>query len=232
MSNAVETRIEKTQDSRRRGITTYTLEMVGATRIDEIQIPGKDSQVRNIRRSLADGRATLTFDRVDESVGDGYTISGTASQEPLATHPHFQPEGKWAVEPDEWKIWDKWQKEGTDLAAENLTEYSEGFQKFIKLYLSGFTDYLQPRVTIRVVDAKAEEPDLSELGKIAEPAQAPTLADGANWLMTGMDASKDLSIDDEDGEPAWEVTREFMSSGPGGWNADIYGAGAGAGGGA
>jgi hypothetical protein len=35
--------------------------------------------------------------------------------------------------------------------------------------------------------------------------------------MTGCDAS-------EDADGNWEVTREFMSSGPGGWNADIYGA--------
>jgi hypothetical protein len=221
---SVETRIEKTQDSRRRGITTITLEALGATDINAISIPGNDDKVRNIRRSLADGRATLTFDKIDANVGDAYTISGTASQEPLATHPHFQPEGKWAVTEEEWQKWDKWQKEGADIAQQNITSEGEGFQKFIKLSLAGFTDFLQPRVTIRIVDANTEEPDLSELGKIAEPAQAPPLADGANWLMTGMDASKDLSINDEDGEPAWEVTREYMSSGPGGWNADIYGA--------
>lgn len=223
MSNYVETRIEKAVDSQRRGITTKTLEMVGATRIDEIPIPGRDSAVRNVRRTLADGRATLTFDEVDETYGDSYSVTGTASQEPLATHPHFQAEGKWAVTAEEWKTWDKWQKEGTDIANESLESFSEGFQKFVELYLSGFTDYLQPRVTIRVVDANTDEPDLSELGKISEPALAPALADGANWILTGCDAVKDLSINSEDGEPAWEVTREYMSSGPGGWNPDIYG---------
>jgi hypothetical protein len=220
--SAVETRVEKTLNSQKRGVTTTTLEKVGATSVMEISIPGADANVRNVRRSLADGRAILTFDKIDESVGDAYTVSGTASQEPLATHPHFQTGGQWAVTDDEWKKWDKWQKEGTDIAAESLTSYGEGFRKFITLYLRGFTDYLQPRVTIRVIDANAEEPDLSELGKIAEPDFAPVLADGANWLMSGCDATKDLSVDE--GEPGWEVTREFISSGPGGWNADIYGA--------
>lgn len=224
MSAGVITRIEKSLDSRKRGITTTTVEEVGVTDIMAIPIPGKDSQVRNVRRSLADGRATLTFDKIDDGYGDSYTISGTASQEPLATHPHFQANGKWPVTEDEWKTWDKWQKEGTDISSENLTSFSEGFQKFVKLYLNGFTDYLQPRITLRLVDSSTEDPDLSELGKIAQPAQAPTLADGANWLLTSLDGSKDLSIDDED-EPSWEVTREYMSSGPGGWNEDIYGAG-------
>jgi hypothetical protein len=219
--SAVETRVEKTLNSQKRGVTTTTLEKVGATSVMEISIPGADAKVRNVRRSLADGRAILTFDKIDESVGDAYTVSGTASQEPLATHPHFQTGGKWAVTDDEWKKWDKWQKEGTDIAAETLTSYGEGFKKFITLYLRGFTDYLQPRVTIRVTDAQAEEPDLSDLGKIATPAFAPTLADGANWLMSGCDATKDLSVDE--GEPGWEVTREYISSGPGGWNEDIYG---------
>jgi hypothetical protein len=36
--------------------------------------------------------------------------------------------------------------------------------------------------------------------------------------MSGCDASVD-----SDGN--WEVTREFISSGPGGWNPDIYGEG-------
>jgi hypothetical protein len=214
---AVETRREKTVNNRNRGVINVTLEKVGAMNLDEIQRP-TGPKIRNVRQSIADGRAVLTYDEIDQSVGDSYSVSGTASQEPLATHPHFQESGKWAVTADEWKIWDKWQKEGTDLEAENLTEYGEGFQKFIKLYLAGFTDFLQPRVSIRVTDANTTEPSLAELGKISSPAKSPTLPDGANWLLTGVDAS-------EDADKNWEVTREYMSSGPGGWNEDIYGAG-------
>jgi hypothetical protein len=214
---AVETRREKTVNNRRVGVTNVTLEMVGALNIDEIQRP-EGAKIRNVRQSIADGRAVMTYDEVDESVGDTYTVSGTASQEPLATHPFFQTDGKWAVTEAEWQKWDKWQKEGADISQQNITSEGEGFQKFIQLTLAGFTDYLQPRVSIRVTDANTEEPDLSELGKIADPAKAPTLADGANWLMTGVDAS-------EDADKNWEVTREYMSSGPGGWNADIYGEG-------
>jgi hypothetical protein len=213
---AVETRIEKTVNNRNRGVTTVTMEMVGAMAVDAIPAP-TGTAIRNVRRSLADGRAILQYDAVDESVGDGYSVSGTASQEPLATHPHFQPGGKWAITEEEWKTWDKWQKESVDISSQDLSEFGEGFSKFITLYLSGFTDYLQPRVTIRVTDANTEAPDLSELGKIANPAQAPTLADNANWLMSGCDASQDA-------DKNWEVTREYISSGPGGWNPDIYGA--------
>jgi len=214
---SVETRREKTVNNRNRGVTTVTMEMVGAQNEDDIPTPS-GSKVRNVRRSIADGRAVLTYDEVDETVGDSYSVSGTASQEPLATHPFFQQGGKWAVTEAEWQKWDKWQKEGADIAQQNITSEGEGFQKFIKLTLAGFTDYLQPRVSIRVTDANTDEPDLSELGKIASPPKAPTLPDGANWLLTGCDAS-------EDADKNWEVTREYMSSGPGGWNVDIYGSG-------
>jgi hypothetical protein len=214
---AVETRREKTVNNRRVGVTNVTLEMVGALNIDEIQRP-QGAKIRNVRQSIADGRAVMTYDEVDAEAGDTYTVSGTASQEPLATHPFFQTDGKWAVTDEEWQKWDKWQKEGADISQQNITSEGEGFQKFIQLTLAGFTDYLQPRVSIRVTDANTDEPDLSELGKIADPAKAPTLADGSNWLLTGVDAS-------EDADKNWEVTREYMSSGPGGWNADIYGEG-------
>jgi hypothetical protein len=214
---SVITRREKTVNNRGRGITTVTMEMVGATDENDISAPTGQT-IKNVRRAIADGRAVLTYDEVPDGVGDTYSISGTASQEPLATHPFFQPGGKWAVTDDEWKTWDKWQKEGTDIGSESLTSFSEGFQKFIQLTLSGFTDYLQPRVTIRVTDTNSKEPDLSELGKIANPNPAPTLADGANWLLTSVDAT-------EDADQNWDITKEYMSSGPGGWNEDIYGAG-------
>jgi hypothetical protein len=212
---AVETRREKTVNNRNRGVTTVTMEELGATGVDAIGAPSGES-IRNVRRSIADGRAILQYDIVDSTVGDTYSVSGTASQEPLATHPFFQEGAKWEVTEEEWQKWDKWQKEGADISQQNITSEGEGFQKFIKLFLAGFTDYLQPRVSLRVTDANTDEPDLSELGKIAEPASAPTLADGANWLMSGCDASVD-----SDGN--WEVTREYISSGPGGWNVDIYG---------
>ena len=212
---AVETRREKTVNNRNRGVTTVTLEEIGATTEDAIAKPS-GSSIRNVRKSLADGRATLQYDIVDSTVGDTYSLTGTASQEPLATHPYFQANGKWAVTDSEWKTWDKWQKEGTDIATQTLTTYSTGFQKFIELYLKGFTDYLQPRLTLRLVDASTSEPTITELGKISDPARAPGLSDGANWLLTGIDASPDADNN-------WEVSREYISSGPGGWNADIYG---------
>lgn len=220
--SAVVTRREKTVNNRNKGVTTITMEMVGASSEDDIQVE-KGEKIKNVRRSLADGRAVLTYDQVDSSVGDSYSISGTASQEPLATHPFFQSGGKWEITDDEWKTWDKWQKEGTDIASESLESFGEGFRKFVLLYLKGFTDYLQPRVTIRVTDANTDEPDLSELGKISSPSAAPTLADGANWLFASVDATQDA-------DKNWEVTREYISSGPGGWNEDIYGAEDGGGG--
>jgi hypothetical protein len=211
-----ETRREKTVNNRGVGVTTITLEELGASTVDAITKPS-GSDIRNVRRSIAEGRATLQYDIIDSSVGDSYSLTGTASQEPLATHPFFQASGKWAVPDSEWKIWDKWQKEGTDISAQALTSYGTGFQKFVSLYLKGFTDYLQPRLTLRLVDANTSAPTTTGLGKIATPAQAPSLPSGANWLLSGIDATRDADNN-------WEVSREYISSGPGGWNTDIYSA--------
>lgn len=225
---SVVTRREKTVNNRGRGITTVTMEMVGASNENAISAPTGQT-IKNVRRSIADGRATLTYDEVPEGVGDTYSISGTASQEPLATHPFFQPAGKFEVTAKEWTLWAQIEKGETSLKDEMEKKtgpdgpWSDGFKKFIELTLSGFTDYLQPRVTIRVTDTNAQEPDLSELGKIASPNPSPTLADGANWLLTSVDAT-------EDADKNWDITKEFMSSGPGGWNEDIYGTGGGGGG--
>ena len=123
--------------------------------------------------------------------------------------------GDWAVTAEEWKLWDKWQKDGTDLSQEDLTSKSEGFQKFIELTLKGITDYLQPRVVARVVQKENGTPSLARLGKISTFLGAPSLPGNGNWLLSGVEAQR------EDGS-SFTVTREYMSSGDNGWEPDIY----------
>jgi len=203
---------ERSFDSRGRAVTSVVEEVIG----NSLSALSPPLNARNTRIRIADGKVTMTYDLPARSSQDSAQISGTTSQEPLATHPNFRSTGKWAVSPEEWKVWDKWQKEGTDIAAENLSSYSQGFQKFIELTLSGFTDFLQAGVTYSFTDAQSQRPSLGNLGKIVQPLGAPpALRGGGNWLLVGVNAAVDS-------EGRWDTTYEYRASGEGGWNRDIY----------
>lgn len=203
---------EKSFDSRGRAVRSITEEIVG-TSVNALTPP---TNAKNTRIRLQDRKVTMTYDLPPEADQDTAQIAGTTSQEPLATHPHFRAGGKWSVSGVEWKTWDKWQKEGTDIAAEDLSSYSEGFQKFVTLYLAGFTDFLQASVTYSYTDVNSRRPSLGDLGKIVQPfGTPPPLRRGGNWLLVGVNAVVDA-------EGRWDTTYEYRASGEGGWNADIY----------
>jgi hypothetical protein len=204
---------EKSFDSRGRAVKSVTEEVVG----DSVNALSPPNKAKNTRIRVQDRKVTMTYDLPpDDGNLDTAQIAGTTSQEPLATHPHFRTGGKWAVSAVEWKVWDKWQKEGTDIAAEDLTSYSEGFQKFVTLYLAGFTDFLQASVTYSYTDVDSRRPSLGDLGKITQPFGAPPpLRRGGNWLLVGVNAVVDV-------EGRWDTTYEYRASGEGGWNRDIY----------
>lgn len=211
-TNQIITKKDSAFDSRNIPVVTVTEELLGATDINNLQAP---AGARNIRRGISDGKATLTYDlSVDGSAGQSrsISISATASQEPLATHPMFQS-GVWAVTESEWALWKKWDKEGMpDPVPANL---SDGFTKFIELSNKGITDYLQPRAVVRVTTTESSFPSMTKLGKINYPTSAPTLKGDANWLLTSVEGQSESNGN-------WTVTREWTSSGSNGWEEDIY----------
>lgn len=215
MPTQIPTKRELSIDSKGLLVQSVTEEIVGASSLWQLTIP---AGARNVRRSISDGKATLTYDIGGGGEGGGgatnsIAISATASQEPLATHPYFQPGGKWAVSEDEWKQWGEWDKSSVPNPLPG--GLSAGFQKFIKLTQQGFTDYLQPRIVIRNTTTQNGFPSLSKLGKIDGPANAPALPDNGNWLLTGVEGQQEQG-------GAWTITREHTSSGAKGWNEDIY----------
>ena len=203
---------EKSFDSLGRAVQTVTEEIVGSS-LSALTPPGN---AKNTRIRVQDNKVTMTYDLPPNTSQDTAQISGTTSQEPLATHPHFRPGGKWEVSNEEWKQWDKWQKDGADISAQDLTSFSEGFQQFVTLYLAGFTDFLQASVTYSYTDSNSQRPSLGDLGKIVQPlGNPPQLRRGGNWLLVGVNATVDA-----DGK--WDTTYEYRASGEGGWNSDIY----------
>ena len=212
MPTQIQTKREQSIDSKGLLVQSITEEIVPASSIGEISIP---PNARNIRQSISDGRATLSYDISGGSdAAASVSVSATASQEPLATHPYFQTGGKWAVTEAEWKKWGEWDK--TTVPNPLPAGLSAGFQKFIQLTQKGFTDYLQPRVVVRNTTTQNNFPSLRNLGRIDSPSSAPTLPGGANWLLSGVEGQREQG-------GSWTITQEFTSSGAMGWNEDIYG---------
>jgi len=169
----------------------------------------------------------FTFESSGSAPGDAQIqISGQAAQEPIETHPKFNGEQEGGTVSD------------SDLAAikaalnsgESPTFTATGedlaaAENLYNLMLKGVTHYFTPSgITYSETFDETNRPNLSELCTVDRPpSDAPSLRQGSNWLMIGIRAQKVYSP--ETGSSFWKVTREWLASGPRGWNADfeIYG---------
>jgi hypothetical protein len=86
--------------------------------------------------------------------------------------------------------------------------------------LKGVTHYFTPSgITYSETFDETAKPDLNELCTVDRPpADAPSVRGNANWLLVGLRAQK---IYEPTGNSFWRVTREWLASGPRGWNADF-----------
>ena len=192
----------------------YTIESFGGT----ISAP---SNAKDVMTSSEDGKLVMRYTVVVSGASTTYQINGSTSQEPLATHKMFKPEGTKAVTVDEWKKWKIWEADPHDIELAGWKPDAEGNSDGIKAYYAyrnrGIEDYLVGTVTMRVTTEETSSPSLATLGKIASPANAPTLPNSRTWLCVGIDGERTAF-----GNSRWKVTREYRASAPGGWDTDIY----------
>jgi hypothetical protein len=165
----------------------------------------------------------FTYESAGSAPGDAQIqINGQAAQEPIETHPAFngQQEGGTVNDADLAAIKaslnsgqaPQFTGTGNDLAAA---------QNLYNLMLKGVTHYFTPSgITYSETFDETTKPNLSELCTVDRPPpDAPTLRQGSNWLMIGIRAQK--LYQPENGNSFWRVTREWLASGPRGWNADF-----------
>jgi len=201
---AVLTKSETSTDSKGRAITTETWEAFDGA-------PSAPSGASNIKRTHTEGKHTLTFDNTPtDSTGEEYSVEGSMSQEPIETHEKFKN-----ISAADWKKWNLWKNNTKDEALEGWKPDTGAMADLAALYEKGVTDYLVPRAVVRITRSEGSSPRLSKLGKIDAPSGAPTLPSGANWMLTGASGARQ-----EGGK--WSNTYEYMSSGPAGWNSEIY----------
>ena len=165
----------------------------------------------------------FTYESAGSAPGDAQIqINGQAAQEPIETHPAFngQQEGGTVNDADLAAIKaslnsgqaPQFTGTGNDLAAA---------QNLYNLMLKGVTHYFTPSgITYSETFDETTKPNLSELCTVDRPPpDAPTIRGGSNWLMIGIRAQK--LYQPETGNSFWRVTREWLASGPRGWNADF-----------
>jgi len=165
----------------------------------------------------------FTYESSGSAPGDAQIqISGQAAQEPIETHPKFNGEqGAGTVSDADLaaikaalQSGQAPQLTGTGI---NLT----AAQELYKLMLKGVTHYFTPSgITYSETFDETSKPNLNELCTVDRPpADAPTVRNGSNWLLIGLRAQK--IYEPETGTSFFRVTREWLASGPRGWNADF-----------
>ena len=192
--------------------TTATLESFAG-------YPVPPADAKNIQKSYEDGKYVLRYTITTNSQDTTYSITGSVSQEPLATHAMFGPKGDYKIEAAEWKKWKLWEADPKDAELSDWkpdgTSASAGMKKYYEYRNRGLDDYLLGTVTMRVVKEDQSEPSFDKLGRIAAPPKAPPLPDSRTWLLVGIDGERV-------GQGRWKVTREYRASGAGGWDTTIY----------
>jgi hypothetical protein len=180
-------------------------------------MPSAGGGAKNIRKSHADGKYTVTFDIPPQeqnpgNQGDEYSVEGSMSQEPIETHEKFQ-----SIDAETWRKWNLYKNNPTDPELGNWKPEESAAATLAALYNKGITDYLVPRAVVRITKREGGPPNLGRLGKIGSPPGAPAVPGSTNWMLVGASGNRSA----EDGK--WTTSYEYMSSGPGGWDREVYG---------
>ena len=185
--------------------------------------PQVPSDALDATKSYQDGKYVVTYREIQgagSSSGTSYSyeMHGTLSTEPLKTHPYFAAGGKYALSTDDLEkiklaeadatLWKKYIAAGAG-GTSGLYVYSAYFGVF------GIDSYLVPSLTMSITTTEGGLPNLTKLGKVDVPINAPQLSGNANWLLSGCTASSQPN-------GGWKITREYRSSGPLGWNQYLY----------
>ena len=179
------------------------------------------------------------FPEDDEEDVVEQSLDGSVNDEPLLSHPKAQSgindahrEYLKAVQ-DGTRLWElvnelnedgspKKDKDGQPVMKplkQLLKSLSDNGKEVLKMLLQGIHSYRSPGATFREARmVRSSAVNLSGLGKIATPADAPTPS-GRNWLLVG----KSFSRTSSGKKNRWRVETIYELSGASGWNKKLYG---------
>ena len=164
-----------------------------------------------------------TYESSGSAPGDAQIqINGQAAQEPIETHPKFNgQQGSGTVSDSDLAVIKAALNDGTAPTFTGTGNNLTAAQNLYALMLKGVTHYYTPSgITYSETFDETTKPNLNELCSVDRPPNdAPSLRQGSNWLQIGLRAQKVYQPDT--GSSFWRVTREWLASGPRGWNADF-----------
>jgi hypothetical protein len=171
--------------------------------------PSDDS--RSYRVTQTDGVVTVVEEFFDV-MPPVYALDVSTTQEPVESHPYFSSlSGKNRAD---WAMW-KQSPNNPDLNGwQPSDETDEVFSTLYALWLKGITNYLAPRIVIKLTTLETEEPNVSEVGIISNPGYSGDTGP-VNFILTGLSGQQEGA--------KWRVTREFLGSARGtNWEAVLY----------
>lgn len=165
----------------------------------------------------------FTYESSGSAPGDAQIqINGQAAQEPIETHPKFNgQQGGGTISDSDLAAIKAALNDGSKPTFTGTGTDKKAAQDLYALMLKGVTHYYTPSgVTYSETFDETTKPNLNELCSIDRPpSDAPLLRQKSNWLQIGLRAQKVYQPDT--GTSFWRVTREWLASGPRGWNADF-----------
>ena len=189
-----------------------------------------DPQASNFSLTQADGVFTLTetyTEQVPDPGGGGgggttfptiWSLDVSTITEPIETFILFRLN----ISTTEMGYWTQW-KAGREPGA---TTYPSGFpgnssnaylQQMLLRFNRGETDYLTPRIVLKLQKVYSSPPALTGVGMATNTVTGNpfTFSSTVNFLMTGATAVQEGAN--------YRVTMEWLTSRPGGWDSYIYG---------
>lgn len=191
-----------------------------------LTIGGKNTSLTNISISKKDGLATLTETYTGAvTAPDVYEVVAVATEEPIASHPAFTVATS-GFDSSIVSAAGGMVTEGSGVSGGAVFNADGAFVEFNKKALNNFfgvQSFLSPRVSYKRTFSSGTVPTNGQ--KVAyiytsPNGNPPTIATGRTWLLTGLSWQNNGNELNNSGQ--YQVTEEYLSSGPNGWNNVVY----------
>ena len=178
----------------------------------EIQLPEFGGTLRGARVTQTDGKWTLVREDYQSNGSAVYSADASTSTEPIESNPMFDD----IRQGTEFQKWTAWKANQNDPSLSGWVPYESTETKIHNLYwwwVGGITSYLAPKIVIKHSTIEDAIPDMSIVGKIANPGE--TGGWEGNFICTA------VNFQQEGGK--YRVTVEYMGSAQGReWDPMIY----------
>lgn len=167
---------------------------------------------RQFQITHTDGKWTAVKEEWVENGSAYYSVEASTSTEPIESHPRFDS----IRNSEELQKWSRWKSNPDDpKLAGWLPQYSSEalIHDLYWWFVSGITTYLAPRVTIKITGVFDNPPDVSGVGKTANPGEA--FGWTGNFLLVGCSAQQEGT--------KYRTSFEYLGSAAGTtWDNDLY----------